>query len=200
MECTYGSSNRKHETKRIWLTFDDGPHPYNTDRILRKLDTFNIKATFFVVGRNARTFKRLVQQTFAAGHRIGNHSYTHFDLTTLTEEKVRDEIEWTDEVIADCGGSDKIFRPPYGHTNATIRKVASELGYRIALWNVDTLDWDRNYQPMKWVQHAVTQIRLRNKSKVLNHDIHKTTADSFDAFISSIGQLGNATFEPPSTL
>ena len=186
--------------KTIWLTFDDGPHPYNTDRILRKLEAFNIKATFFVVGQKARGSKQLVQRAFDAGHRIGNHSYTHADFTTLTESQMRDEIERTDELIAEYAGSQKIFRPPYGHNNAIINSVASQLGYRTVLWNVDTLDWDRNYQPTKWLQHGLAQIKLQQESKILIHDIHNTTADSLDTFINHISWLGNVSFEPPSSL
>jgi peptidoglycan/xylan/chitin deacetylase (PgdA/CDA1 family) len=189
-----------HGPKNIWLTFDDGPHPYNTDRILRKLEAFNIKATFFVVGENARKSKPLLQWAFDAGHRIGNHSYTHANFATLTESQMRDEIQSTDEVIGEYAGSHKIFRPPYGYTNAKIKSVVSQLGYRIVLWNVDTLDWDRNYQPSKWVQHGLEQIRLQHESKVLIHDTYNTTADCLDSFINHITQLGNVSFEPPSSL
>lgn len=189
-----------HSPKNIWLTFDDGPHPYNTDRILRKLEALNIRATFFVIGQNMRKSQYLVRRAFDAGHRIGNHSYTHANFATLTESQMRDEIEHTDEVIAEYAGSQKIFRPPYGHTNAIVRSVASQLGYRIVLWNVDTLDWNRNYQPSKWIQHGLEQIRLQQDSKILIHDTYNTTADSLDTFINHIKKLGNVSFEPPSRL
>jgi peptidoglycan-N-acetylglucosamine deacetylase len=189
-----------HGSKTVWLTFDDGPHPNNTDRILRKLEAFNIKATFFVVGQNARSSKRLVQRAFNEGHRIGNHSYTHADFATLTESKIRDEIERTDEVIAEYVGLNKIFRPPYGRNNAMIRSVASNLGYRIALWNVDTLDWNRKYQPTNWIQHGLAQIKLQEESVILIHDIHDTTVDNLETFITHINRLGGVNFGPPCSL
>ena len=187
------------DLKEIWLTFDDGPRPRNTDQILRILEIFKIKATFFVIGKNAGAFKSLVQCAFDAGHRIGNHSYTHADFAMLTEYQMRDEIERADEVIAEYTGAQKIFRPPYGRNNAKIRNVASQLGYRTVFWNVDTLDWKRDYQPIKWVEHGLAQIRERDKCKILAHDSQNTTAENFET-VNHIHQLGKVRFEPPSTL
>ena len=116
--------------KRVWLTIDDGPHPKHTDKILSELKTQQIKATFFVVGRNVEDYKAIVQKAFDAGHRIGNHSYSHQDLRKLSEAEVRKEIRDTHALIKDFVGSDLMFRPPFGLHNALVDKVASELGYR----------------------------------------------------------------------
>jgi peptidoglycan/xylan/chitin deacetylase (PgdA/CDA1 family) len=186
--------------KEIWLTFDDGPHPKQTDRVLKTLDKFGIKATFFVVGENADKQKQLVKKAYDAGHRIGNHSFTHPDLTKLSDAEVRSEIARTHDIISDYLGRDWIFRPPYGAHNARVDKVVAALGYRLVLWNVDTLDWSADYQPDKWVQHGIDQIRARDQSRVLNHDIHETTADNLEMFIDRIKQLGGVTFKSPSTL
>jgi peptidoglycan-N-acetylglucosamine deacetylase len=187
-------------TRNIWLTFDDGPHPSVTERILQKLEKFNISATFFVVGRNARRLESLVQEAFAAGHRIGNHSYTHADLTKMTMVEIREEIQRTDDIISKYSQGEKIFRPPFGLHNAMVERVAVQLGYRMLLWNVDTLDWDKNFQPDRWIEHGLKQIRLRNNSKVLNHDICSTTADNLEAFIGRMKQLQNVMFKAASTL
>jgi peptidoglycan/xylan/chitin deacetylase (PgdA/CDA1 family) len=186
--------------KEVWLTFDDGPDRTHTERVLKILDKLAIKATFFVVGENAKNRLQLVKKAFDEGHRIGNHSYTHPDLTKLNEAQIRAEIQKTEDVVADYLGRDKIFRPPFGAHNALVDKVVAQLGYRLVFWNVDTLDWDPNYQPDKWVQHGLNQIRSRDKSIVLNHDIQKTTADHLEMFIDRIKQIGNVTFKPPSTL
>src|SRR5712691_5101954 len=97
--------------KSVWLTFDDGPHASNTERVLRTLDKFKIKATFFVVGENARRLEDLVRKAFEQGHRIGNHSFTHPDLTKLGEDQVREEIQKTDDIIAKYTEPEKVFRP-----------------------------------------------------------------------------------------
>src|SRR5688572_731689 len=70
-------------SKKVWLTLDDGPHPTHTNKILDVLDSHNIKATFFVLGTNVANHPALVKKAFDAGHHIGNHTYTHRDLTTL---------------------------------------------------------------------------------------------------------------------
>jgi peptidoglycan/xylan/chitin deacetylase (PgdA/CDA1 family) len=156
--------------------------------------------TFFVVGQNVAAREAVVKRAFDAGHRIGNHSYTHPDLTKLAEPEVFSEIKRTDDLISRYAGEEKVFRPPYGSHNAKVDRVAARLGYRVVLWSVDTLDWDKHYQPDKWVQHGIDQIRNRDSSRVLNHDIHKTTADNYDTFIRRIVAIGSVIFEPPSTL
>jgi len=176
------------------------PHPKQTGRVLKTLDKFGVKATFFVVGENAGKQRRLVKKAFDAGHRIGNHSFTHPDLTKLGDDEIRSEIARTHDIISDYLGRDWIFRPPYGAHNARVDKVVAALGYRSVLWNVDTLDWSAKYQPDKWVQHRIDQIRARDQSRVLNHDIHETTADNLEMFIERIKEIGGVTFKSPSTL
>ncbi len=186
--------------KKIWLTFDDGPHPKNTDVVLSTLDKLKIKATFFVVGENAKKLATVVKRVFDAGHRIGNHSFTHPDLTKLTAARVREEIQKTEDLILPYLGTEKLFRPPYGAHNAMVDGVIKQLGYRSIFWTVDTLDWDAKYQPKKWIEHGLEQIKSRDDCRVLNHDIHKTTSDNLGTFIEQINKIGNAGFESPDTL
>ena len=187
-------------TKRVWLTFDDGPHPTNTDKVLATLAQHGIKATFFVVGENVKARKQVVQRVFDAGHRIGNHSYSHPNLTTLTSVQVRDQIVKTEALISNYLGNEKIFRPPYGAHNARVDSVIAGHGYRSILWNVDTADWNASNQPTRWITLGINQIKARDDCRVLNHDIHKTTADNLGTFIQRIKQLGNVTFMDPAGL
>ena len=117
--------------------------------------------------------------------------------TKLSEAQIVNEIERTHTLIESYLGDDPMFRPPYGAHNALVNKVATDFGYRVVLWNVDTLDWDKEYQPDKWVQHGIDQIRNRDNSTVLTHDIHKTTSDYYDAFIRRIRDIGDVIFERP---
>jgi peptidoglycan/xylan/chitin deacetylase (PgdA/CDA1 family) len=187
------------QPKKIWLTFDDGPHPANTPAVLKILKKEKIAATFFLVGQNVAASPSLVDQIVQEGHRIGNHSYTHADLTKLSDKGVRKELKKTDDLISPYAGADKLFRPPYGAHNKTVDDIARELGYRICLWSVDTLDWNSAYQPVGWVQHGINQIIARDTSVVLMHDIHKTTVDYLPDFIGKIRAL-NAEFEAPPKL
>jgi peptidoglycan-N-acetylglucosamine deacetylase len=177
------------------LTFDDGPHEKQTDRVVRTLSDHKINATFFVVGQNAAAFPEIVARVAAGGHRIGNHSYSHPDLTKLSAEEIESEIMKTEKLIAPYLGKEKLLRPPYGAHNSLVDKVAKDLGYQLCFWNVDTLDWNESYRPDGWVSHGVAQFKGRDKTIVLNHDVHETTADHLDLFISEIIALGPTRFD-----
>ena len=187
-------------SRSVWLTFDDGPHPAHTAKILEILDRRSIRATFFVIGMRARVFPELVRNAFDSGHRIGNHSFSHPDFTTLTKGEIRDEIVRAEDAIGRYLGEKKLFRPPYGHRNAEVDAVTSELGYQMVLWNVSTRDWNERYQPDRWVQHGVKLVRIGSQSRILLHDDRELTADRLDVLLDRIGRLGNVTFMPPDTV
>jgi peptidoglycan-N-acetylglucosamine deacetylase len=118
------------------LTFDDGPSKW-TQGVLDALAARHVLATFFVLGSNAAGHQDLIQKIKAAGNEVENHTWSHPILTHLTPEQVRSEISRTAAVI----GGGHFLRPPYGTYNAAVAAVAGSLGYRLALWTVDTLDW-----------------------------------------------------------
>lgn len=186
--------------KNVWLTFDDGPSPATTPQVLAALARADLKATFFMLGVNAEANPRLVEQVFEAGHRIGNHSYSHPHLTDLGETEIREEIARTDRLLAPYLGADKLFRPPYGHTNPLVRKVAGELGYRHVLWTVDLRDWHKDFKPDKWMDHGVSQMTALSTCVVLLHDIQAGTGTYLGSFIERIRGIAGATFQSPSTL
>ena len=178
--------------KDIWLTFDDGPHVTHTKKVLSVLATHGLTATFFVIGRNCAMNPNTLKSIADQGHRIANHTYNHPKLTTLTRAKVRDEILRTQAVIAPYMKGKKLFRPPYGAHNAMVDEVVAELGYRLVIWNVDTVDWSADFKPDKWVDHGIRQIKARQNSVVLNHDVHRTTAANLDLFIRRIKAISGA--------
>jgi len=180
-------------TRKVWLTFDDGPHPEYTDRILGVLQSYAIKATFFVLGTSMERWgTTILERMGAEGHSIGNHGYSHRDLTSLTESEIRDEIKRTEELIGQLPNAEKVFRPPYGSWSSMVEHVASELNYRMVLWNVDTRDWDLAFQPNHWVESALGPVLRLNRSVVIAHDVYKTTADNLADLIERIGR---ASFE-----
>jgi peptidoglycan/xylan/chitin deacetylase (PgdA/CDA1 family) len=186
--------------KEIWLTFDDGPHPTHTKKVLNVLAAHQVKATFFVIGRNCAFYPSTLKAIAEGGHRICNHTYNHPKLTTLNRARIKEEILKTEALIAPYIKGRKLFRPPYGAHNATVDEVVAELGYRLVIWNVDTVDWSAHYKPDKWVQHGINQIKARQSSVVLNHDIWKTTADNLDTFLQKIKAIRGAKFQPAATL
>lgn len=177
------------------MTFDDGPHPKHTDRVLKTLSDRQINATFFIIGENALAFPEIMYRIAAAGHRIGNHSYSHHDLTKLSAKEIESQIMKTEKLIALYLGKEKLLRPPYGAHNSLVEKVSKELGYQLYFWNVDTLDWKESHRPDGWVSHGLAQFNGRDNTIVLNHDIHESTADHLDLFISEILALGPTRFE-----
>jgi peptidoglycan/xylan/chitin deacetylase (PgdA/CDA1 family) len=186
--------------KKVWLTFDDGPHPRHTMRIVNTLAAHGIRATFFMIGRNCAAHPDILARVAAAGHRIANHTYNHPDLAPLSEARIRDEMRRTEALISRFVRGPKLMRPPYGSHNGKVDRVMSGLGYRIVMWNVDTVDWSRAYKPDKWVRHGINQIKARVRSIVLNHDVHATTADHLDGFIRKIKRIGNVSFGSPADL
>jgi len=130
------------EEKKIALTFDDGPSRQNTEEILKILEEYQIKATFFVIGENAEKDPERIRKIALAGHEIGNHSYTHAYMTCLSEEEIRCEIQKTEEILTEITGTKPtLFRPPGGLYNDHSCRILEEMGYRNVLWSVDTRDW-----------------------------------------------------------
>lgn len=130
------------EPKRIALTFDDGPSEKTTDEILSILERFGVKATFFVIGKNAENNPKKIKKIFDAGHEIGNHTYTHAYINKLSEDKLREEIEKTENILKEITGQKPVvFRPPGGAYNDASISFIEKMGYKCALWSVDTRDW-----------------------------------------------------------
>jgi peptidoglycan/xylan/chitin deacetylase (PgdA/CDA1 family) len=176
--------------KKVWLTFDDGPHPEFTEKVLDVLKAYHIGATFFVLGVSIERWgTAILERMGAEGHSIGNHAYSHADLTSLSENEVRDEIRCTESLIGRLPSAEKVFRPPYGASSPTVDRVVRELNYRKVLWNVDTRDWDPVYKPNHWVERALYRIHRRKRSVVIAHDIHKTTADHLADLLERIGHV-----------
>ncbi|MFJ4977554.1 polysaccharide deacetylase family protein [Streptomyces coeruleorubidus] len=126
----------------VGLTFDDGPSG-STTGLLNALRQNGLRATMFNQGQNAAANPSLVRAQVAAGMWIGNHSYTHPHLTRLNQAQIDSEISRTQQDIANAGGgTPKLFRPPYGETNATVRSVAARHGLTEIIWHVDSQDWN----------------------------------------------------------
>jgi peptidoglycan-N-acetylglucosamine deacetylase len=190
MPVRYGTKKRIRE---IALTFDDGPNPKTTPVVLDVLAQHGIQAVFFVVGQNiaTRAGRALMERAYREGHLIGNHSYTHRDLKTLSEQAVRDELRKTQDLIGECARDCKLIRPPYGSSNLKVSQLLQSEGYLPVLWNVDSLDWKLKTNAA-WVAHAMEQIKVREDSVVLMHDIHATTVNNVGALISRIKRIPNA--------
>ncbi|MFE6867389.1 polysaccharide deacetylase family protein [Kitasatospora sp. NPDC057692] len=154
--------------KVVALTIDDGPDPRHTPTVLALLEQYGIRATFFLIGENAVEHPGLVGEIAARGHHIANHTWTHPDLRSLSEGKVRDELERTSDLLHRTTGKVPTwFRAPGGDWSATALRVSGELGMRPMAWSVDPRDWAR---PGTGVITDRILKDVRPGAIVLNHD------------------------------
>jgi peptidoglycan/xylan/chitin deacetylase (PgdA/CDA1 family) len=130
------------DQRRVALTFDDGPDGEWTPEILDILDRYGVKATFFCVGMMIRYFPSVVRRLVEQGHVVGNHTWNHPHLPRLQPSQVRYELRRTsDELVRVAGVRPRLFRPPYGQLDEDVIREVIGMGYRIILWNVDSLCW-----------------------------------------------------------
>lgn len=129
------------QEKVVALTFDDGPHPEYTYRILRILNFYQAKATFFVVGTEVEKYPQWVKMANQLGMEIGSHTYEHFRLSLLSEEEARYQIEQNQQLIRSLVGYEPLFlRPPGGRVNGQVGRLAAEYGLVIAWWSYNSND------------------------------------------------------------
>lgn len=176
--------------KVIAITFDDGPNPETTPRLLDYLKERGIKATFFLVGKNAAAYPNVVQRILAEGHELGNHSWTHPIFSQLRQERVDSELKKThDAIVAACGTAPLLYRPPYGAIRLNQKKHIQEtLGYPTILWDVDPNDWQAPRTQEKVYTRVLAQ--TRPGSIILCHDIHKPTVDAMPATLDELRNRG----------
>lgn len=130
------------DEKIVALTFDDGPHPKYTDEILDILEKYEIKATFFVIGKNAESYPEKLKRITKCGHEIGNHTYSHVTAGKTCVSDLSAELQRTHSIVKNITGKDCVlFRPPTGYCNTVAVKSAAEMNYKIIVWTVDTRDW-----------------------------------------------------------
>ena len=171
----------------IAMTFDDGPNPKNTPKLLDLLAAKHIKATFFVVGECATDYPAIMKRIVAEGHEIGNHSWDHPNFGKSSDAKIRSQVQRTNDIIlAETGIKPTLLRPPYGSMTPKQRQwVHDEFGYDIILWDVDPNDWK---EPGVNVVAQRIISGTRPGSIILSHDIHAPTIEAmpmvFDALLA----------------
>ena len=131
------------DPNEIALTFDDGPNPAVTPRLLEVLSRANVTATFFLIGKYVQVEPALVREIAAAGHALGCHTMTHPKLTLLQEARIRAEIGDSQKAVEDAAGTKvTLFRPPHGARRPAVMRIARELGMSTVMWNCIVGDWN----------------------------------------------------------
>lgn len=160
--------------KEIALTFDDGPNPEYTKKILSKLAEHNAPATFFLIGKNIKGNEDIIKQMDAAGHMIGNHTYSHsFLIDFKSKNGFLYELNATSDIIYSIIKKRmKFFRPPYGVTTPNLAKASKALNYTIIGWNIRSLDTTKDSEE-KITSRVISQIKPG--AIILFHDTSEKT-------------------------
>lgn len=178
--------------KYIAMTFDDGPSATDTPRLLDILAKRHIHVTFFVVGENAARYPKILKREVAQGCEIGNHSWSHPQLSKMSKAAVTSQILRTQNAIQKATGLRPVLlRPPYGAITKSQQKwIHNQLGYDIIMWEVDPLDWkhmhgESNAERSARVKRSILK-DVRPGDIVLSHDIHSTTVDAMPSTLDAL--------------
>jgi len=168
----------------VALTFDDGPDPEITTRLLEILKKHEAKATFFMTGKNAKRYPHIVKQVYQAQHAIGNHSWDHASFPLITGQQRRAEIRSCEKAIAPYGR--RLFRPPFGHQTLATRLDALLLRYKVVTWNLlaeDWLDHDAGWMVANLVKnvHAGSIVLLHDRLYHTYEDRYRDREPMLDA-------------------
>jgi peptidoglycan-N-acetylglucosamine deacetylase len=149
--------------KKIYLTFDDGPHPRTTPSVLRLLSDYNARATFFILGRNARAYPGLADDILKSGHTLGNHTFSHRDGWKTSLKEYLDDVDNCSKIV-----NSWLFRPPYGRIGPVQLFKLRAMGYKVIMWSVLTGDYEICIQKEILLENSLS--RIRNGSIVVMHE------------------------------
>jgi peptidoglycan/xylan/chitin deacetylase (PgdA/CDA1 family) len=194
-ERTWPTEAWRRAARPVLLTFDDGPDPDVTPRVLETLDRHEVRAFFFLVGRriSCAPGQALARAICARGHGLGGHGFTHRDLTTLPDDVLLDEIREPERCLPEHGGP-RLLRPPFGRWDLRVLRAARNTGTSGLLWNVDPRDWRARSD--EWVSDVIDQVARLPFAIVLLHDVHAATAAHLDQCIRRLKEDLGATFPP----
>ena len=183
--------NKKNDQMKIALTFDDGPHPRYTPKILDILDRYGIKATFFVIGENVKYYPKAFTEILDRGHEIANHTYSHITFSQANLNRLPGEIEKCEaEILNFTENKPKLFRPPEGMISGELKRVASDMDYKVILWDLDTKDWA--HTTPKQICQNVTQ-NIKSGDVILMHDFigyNSPTPEALELFLPILIERG----------
>lgn len=158
------------DTRKIAITFDDGPHPYYTEQLLDGLKERGAKASFFVMGKQAEAYPELILRMHEEGHLVGNHTYSHIQLGKNNRETFKVELVRTNELLLDITGEEPQYvRPPYGSWD---KSFETELMMIPVLWTIDPMDWCSS--DVKGIVGEVTK-KAEENAVILMHDEYKSS-------------------------
>lgn len=177
----------------IYLTFDCGYENGNTEPILDALKKHDVKATFFVVGNFLETSPEIVKRMIAEGHTVGNHTYHHLDMSSISSmDAFKKETQDVENLFEQITGIPitKFYRPPQGKYNIENLKMAQELGYHTFFWSLAYVDWYQDKQPTKDEAFGKLLKRIHPGAIVLLHSTSSTNAQILDELLTKWEEMG----------
>lgn len=180
----------KSASGRVAVTFDDGPHPQNTQRILDILDRENVIATFFIQGNEAEKYPELVREMFERGHQIGNHGYAHLDAKKTSLHTYIEDIKRTEDILEEIIGTrlEKTFRPPFGSITGLSFFLLAFSGYRFIYWSADSRD-SFIKDPLELIA-SVKEMDMKSGDIFLFHEDYSHTVRALPEILQIIRQRG----------
>lgn len=179
--------------KKLYITFDAGFENGNTEKILDALKKHGVKATFFLVGNYFETEPELVKRMVAEGHTVGNHTYSHPDMSAIADEaSFQNELEKNAALYREITGEEmpKLYRPPQGKFCESNLKMAQKLGYRTVFWSLAYVDWYENDQPTREEAFSKLLPRVHPGAVVLLHSTSKTNGEILDELLTKWEEMG----------
>lgn len=181
------------DPRYLALTFDDGPTPGITERILEILKQENVQATFFVIGEKAQKTPQILSSIWEGGNDIGNHTYFHSRLDWINDGKLLDELRSTSKIISGISGKPScLFRPPHGELPRSKIKLLTESGYKIVLWSVNADDFFHAKRGMRSADSIVRRVvsRVKGGDVILMHDDSREIVEALPKIIKVLKEKG----------
>ena len=174
--------------KNVCLTFDDGPNPTYTPRILQILKEKKVRATFFLIGQHAQQHPDLVKKIYESGHELGDHTFSHVELPKVPSDKIKQELETTRSIVESAAGAKIfLFRPPWGIFDGRSLAEIAMRKFDAVLWSVDSRDWSR--PGIAQIKANVLE-KVGNGSIILFHDDHDQIVQALPEIILKLQEQG----------
>lgn len=181
------------EEKVLYITFDAGFENGNTEKILDALKKHNVTATFFLVGNYLETQPELVKRMVEEGHTVGNHTFSHPDMSAIGDEaSFQEELQKNEALYKEIVGQDmpRLYRPPQGKFCESNLKMAQKLGYHTIFWSLAYVDWYENDQPTAQQAYNKLLPRVHPGAVVLLHSTSRTNGEILDELLGKWEEMG----------
>ena len=189
--CLGGAAcDQKKSIGYVAPTFDDGPDSKTTPKILKALQKYGARATFFVIGEKAKKHPDILRDIIAGGHQLGNHSWSHRRLPLLSEDAADEDLQRTQTTILDLVKVRMtVFRAPFSHINERVSNIARKRKLHVVGWDLDSRDWTKLPPPSGEIAKRVCK-DIRSGLIIIMHDDRPNMAEALDQMLAQLERMG----------